>query len=281
MASDPKLELARFLKQQGRKGNIVAKTFVPTAQQEKDFKRIINRLIKEWTDVLNTTVIPEYRNALGIASEAGASIGTIQGTTGAVDRLEQALERGAQQTAAYARATAPELEKFALDYAKWHLDKFTASIRQATRYDVQPLLHLSETNEILKAATRRNVALIKGLNSDMERRVTTAVIDSFNERRPISKLRAKLVKDLGFAPGRASIIAQDQIGKYTKELDQFRMEQIGVTKYVWVTVGDDRVRPTHVANEGKTFSWDKPSPVTGHPGDDINCRCRAQAFIEV
>ena len=39
------------------------------------------------------------------------------------------------------------------------------------------------------------------------------------------------------------------------------------------TMKDDRVRDTHVANQGRIFSWDTPSPITGHPGDDPNCRC--------
>ncbi len=51
------------------------------------------------------------------------------------------------------------------------------------------------------------------------------------------------------------------------------------THYIWRTRGDDKVRPSHAANEGKVFSWNSPPP-TGHPGVDYNCRCTAEAYVQ-
>lgn len=279
MSQTPRFPLRRFLREQGKRGVVIAKTFVPTAAQEKKFERIIGKLIREWTVVLNTNVISEYSNAIQVVGQVNR-IGLSLGGSGAVTRLEQALEAGAQRTAQFAQSLAPELETFALDFARWHMERHIAVIKQATGVDAQPFLSLSDTQDVLQAATRRNVTLIKGLDSDMRKRVEQTVLDAFNDRHAIKTLRRNLVDNLGFAPGRARIIAQDQIGKYTKELDRFRHEQLGIDRYVWVTVGDDRVRPSHVANEGKVFKWSRPPPETGHPGDDINCRCRAQAYIE-
>jgi SPP1 gp7 family putative phage head morphogenesis protein len=45
--------------------------------------------------------------------------------------------------------------------------------------------------------------------------------------------------------------------------------------YRWRTAGDDNVRPSHAANEGRIFSWGN-SPSTGHPGEEVNCRCTAE-----
>ena len=45
--------------------------------------------------------------------------------------------------------------------------------------------------------------------------------------------------------------------------------------YIWRTQGDNRVRPTHEANNGKIFCYNYPPP-TGHPGTEINCRCYAE-----
>lgn len=45
--------------------------------------------------------------------------------------------------------------------------------------------------------------------------------------------------------------------------------------YIWHTQQDDRVRSSHAANHGKLFAWNR-APETGHPGQDINCRCWAQ-----
>jgi len=51
------------------------------------------------------------------------------------------------------------------------------------------------------------------------------------------------------------------------------------THYIWRTVGDGRVRAAHAENEGKIFSWDSPPP-TGHPGEDYNCRCTAEPYVQ-
>lgn len=45
--------------------------------------------------------------------------------------------------------------------------------------------------------------------------------------------------------------------------------------YIWHTQGDDKVRSSHAANNGKIFAWNK-KPDTGHPGEDYNCRCWAE-----
>lgn len=44
-------------------------------------------------------------------------------------------------------------------------------------------------------------------------------------------------------------------------------------KYVWVTVGDDKVRPEHEVLDGKIRTWyDTP-----HPGEEYGCRCHAES----
>jgi len=45
--------------------------------------------------------------------------------------------------------------------------------------------------------------------------------------------------------------------------------------YRWRTSGDDKVRPSHAANEGRIFNWDR-APATGHPGEEPGCRCTAE-----
>ncbi|MEQ1890367.1 MAG: phage minor head protein [Alphaproteobacteria bacterium] len=49
------------------------------------------------------------------------------------------------------------------------------------------------------------------------------------------------------------------------------------THYIWRTRGDNKVRASHAANNGRIFAWDDP-PVTGHPGEDFGCRCWAQPY---
>jgi Phage Mu protein F like protein/Colicin E5 ribonuclease domain len=49
------------------------------------------------------------------------------------------------------------------------------------------------------------------------------------------------------------------------------------THYIWRTRGDNKVRASHAANNGKIFAWESP-PSTGHPGEDYGCRCWAEPY---
>jgi hypothetical protein len=52
-------------------------------------------------------------------------------------------------------------------------------------------------------------------------------------------------------------------------------KQQATTHYIWRTRGDDKVRASHAANNGKTFSTSNPPP-TGNPGEEFGCRCWAE-----
>lgn len=51
------------------------------------------------------------------------------------------------------------------------------------------------------------------------------------------------------------------------------------THYIWRTRSDNKVRASHAANNGKIFAWDNPPP-TGNPGEDYNCRCTAEPYVQ-
>lgn len=120
-----------------------------------------------------------------------------------------------------------------------------------------------------------NVALIKSLpNSmfdDIEKRVAAAV----REGRRAEDLEQELRERLGVAEGRAKVIARDQIGKLTSDLNEARQKNLGAEAYFWRTLNDNRVREKHQRREGKRFLWSEPPP-GGHPGKEILCRCFAE-----
>jgi len=48
-----------------------------------------------------------------------------------------------------------------------------------------------------------------------------------------------------------------------------------ILQYIWRTRDDSKTRRSHRIREGAVFSWENPPP-GGHPGEDFNCRCRAE-----
>lgn len=88
-----------------------------------------------------------------------------------------------------------------------------------------------------------------------------------------------IMKDLAGLPGmtsrHAELIARDQVVKQNGSMIRLRHQGLGVTHYTWQTVGDERVRDTHRARQGKRYSYAKGPPNGLNPGQEIQCRCWA------
>ena len=82
------------------------------------------------------------------------------------------------------------------------------------------------------------------------------------------------------AVNRSKFIARDQIGKFNGSLTEQRHKDLDIEEYIWHTSEDERVRSAHMSHNNKRFSWDDPPPNTGHPGQDYQCRCWAEAVFE-
>lgn len=78
---------------------------------------------------------------------------------------------------------------------------------------------------------------------------------------------------------RAKLIARDQVLTFQARVREDRMKQAGVTRYIWTTSKDERVRSSHRDREGEIYSWDNP-PEGGHPGTEIQCRCTPYPVLD-
>lgn len=158
-----------------------------------------------------------------------------------------------------------------------HAQEFTRRMRRHIGVKVR----LIEDAEFpLTARIEDNVRLVRtipprffeGMAAGLERLATEAPFDQ-------ERVMALFSREFGSAGYNLRRITRDQTSKLVGQLNHHRQTQVGVTSYEWVTAGDERVRRSHIAKEGETFRWDDPPADTGHPGDDIMCRCIAVAVI--
>lgn len=126
----------------------------------------------------------------------------------------------------------------------------------------------------LEAFTEENVRLIRNISDTATNRIQTLVTDAVKSGQSASTISVEIQQVLQTTEARASLIAADQVGKLNGTLSRIRQTKAGLEEYEWMTVGDERVRLTHKAQDGKTYSWENP-PKTGHPGMDYRCRCQA------
>lgn len=133
----------------------------------------------------------------------------------------------------------------------------------------------------VKAFIKQNVNLIESVPSRHLQKVETVVTTGLQQGWLPADIATELEKIGVQTENSFALIARDQTSKFNASLDMLRQKEIGVTKYIWRTAGDERVRQTHADNDGETFEWsdDTPGAADGRPGEEINCRCYAEPVL--
>jgi SPP1 gp7 family putative phage head morphogenesis protein len=155
--------------------------------------------------------------------------------------------------------------------------QFTRQIQ--TVLGVNPLLDEPWLDPQINSFVERNAALIKDIPEQSISRIETKIRIGVERGDSLAKLTSEIQDELKIAKNRAKLIARDQTNKFIGKLTELRQSSLGVTEYVWSTSRDERVRPAHRARDGKVFKWSDP-PSDGHPGEPIQCRCRAIPVLD-
>lgn len=127
--------------------------------------------------------------------------------------------------------------------------------------------------------TRENVELITSITSQTLDRIEVKVREQISNGDRWEALADTLGQEVGISQRRATLIARDQAGKFYGALNETRMKGIGIDRYTWRTMRDNRVRDEHEERDGKVYEWASP-PEGGHPGEEVLCRCYADPDIE-
>ena len=164
--------------------------------------------------------------------------------------------------------------------AGYHKKALIQTFQAALGIDMRPVLTEQITREFLNDRIAENVRLIKTIPDKFHQGLLASLQDelefeAFNEQR-LSKL---LTREYGISGYNVRRIARDQTTKTIGGLTEIRQKQAGIAGYIWRTSGDESVRPTHAAHNGKFFLWANPPVATGHPGNDIQCRCTAEPVV--
>lgn len=227
-------------------------------------------MIRAAAAIVRAEVLPAAASAA--AQMQGKSVGQMEWALNILrEALQFRLSRIAEETVD--RVLSTERDR--------HTRVFAERVRSALGIDLTAVLAQDGLEDELAVALRRNAALIKSLSDETVKRVESAVSRSVLAGGGHRQLAKTMTDEFGVLQSRARLIARDQTSKWNSDLNRIRQVQAGVTQYRWRTSRDERVRQTHREKEGRVYAWAKPPTDTGHPGEDVQCRCTAEAILDL
>lgn len=190
--------------------------------------------------------------------------------------------------------------------------KMMADMRKKLGIDVGTILD-EDMKKDLEIMMLEASTYIKTIPTQLVFKVSDRVLQHFKglpfpENRT---LRQQIKEEFKVSDGRAKVLARDQTAKMNTSISALRQKAVGIDMYIWRTVQDERVVGTpggrypkgtalhknHYIMEGKCCRWDDPNVYSedngktwknrteqmphNHPGDDIMCRCRPEALIDI
>ena len=158
---------------------------------------------------------------------------------------------------------------------QYHMERTKKTFYSAFGIDVSSYLHGANVRAYLDEVVEENLKLISSLPPRSVEGLRKKISDKIDVLPFDQKAFSELVdSEIDVSQSRLRLITRDQNNKFIGKLTEFRQNELGIQSYQWSTSGDERVRPSHRANNNRIFQWGKP-PLTGNPGEDILCRCVA------
>jgi SPP1 gp7 family putative phage head morphogenesis protein len=129
----------------------------------------------------------------------------------------------------------------------------------------------------IAAARNKNIELMRNAGSVYIDQVRSILEDPQWVGKTSDDLAEEIVKRGDVSQSRAELIARDQTLKLNSNITKIRCGNAGITKYVWNTSHDERVRDDHRVLDGETFDFATGAPSLDglNPGEDFQCRCVA------
>lgn len=155
----------------------------------------------------------------------------------------------------------------------------------------------------MKTFTNTNVALITKMSSNVKDDINRIVQHGFTLGKRHETIAKEILSDTKLTKGvfnkaktRAGLIGRDQVTKLNGNINRLRQSSLGISKYIWRTSLDERVRTSHDVMENRVCRWDNAtvyqpggsgrwikrpsSAVWVHPGEDYQCRCYGEPIFE-
>ncbi len=208
-----------------------------------------------------------------------------------VDHFGALLVGGEPDTLLYSKKIIKKVDTVISGANKNHKKRFNDAYKRLA--GVNPVETEAGLKDQLEVASIENVQRITTLSKDyfaeIQQSVFTGLRSGTANKTVVAEIEEIIERRGDSKKINAKLIATDQIQKLNGELDKIRQKSNGGTRYIWRTRKNQRVRDDHEDLDGAVFEWgDPPITVTSgrrsdernEPGQDINCKCRAEMVVE-
>lgn len=130
--------------------------------------------------------------------------------------------------------------------------------------------------EHLDKWVEENVSLITKTTAEQKARLQSIVSENFRNGGRAKSMIDDINGVMKVNNSRLQLIARDQTAKLHGQITMRQQQSIGLTKYTWKTVGDERVRNRHAERNNKIYNWNDGI----NPGQEFQCRCTAEPIID-
>ena len=259
---------------------------------ERVYQRELNQYVQLLADAVNSIILPHLPT---LVSAFGVDRPGHLRSDAATDDLERLIEQAKGYVEG--RVSSTEIRRLvqarAFDVSSWNRSTIVNNIERVI--GVSPFIPDSSLANEIALFTAQNVNLVQSLKDDTFKNVGQKVYEGFQSGARAETIAQEITKyinpEKGNVSARANLIARDQINKLNGNLTQVRQTELGIKRYRWRTMKDERVRgnpgglypkavPSHWDKEGKIYNWDDPPSDTGNPGDDFQCRCYAEPYLD-
>lgn len=162
--------------------------------------------------------------------------------------------------------------------------------RQLKKLGIDIFRESPQLDRLSQRFVRNNTALITSIPQQSLTNVERVIADGVQSGTRASDLARQITglttkegatsSELMKTRNRAALIARDQTLTHSAQLSRARQRSNGITKFIWRTVGDGRVRDLHEDRDGVEYTWAEGAGAQDtYPGDGVQCRCSSEPVL--
>ena len=130
----------------------------------------------------------------------------------------------------------------------------------------------------INACQLETMQWVKKMRDDTLQQWTSNTLRQMAEGKSLPEIMEQFDGMVEQRKGHAKMVARTQISTFNSLTSKIRAQNLGITKAIWVSSRDERVRDSHQARDGKEFVlseglYSASDGKTLLPGTSPNCRC--------